>query len=405
MMRNADRAFTNEMENEYRYESIFDSEKLNRDSKTIFIAIPCYRDSELTKTINSALLNAKNPERLVFGVGLIYKDGDEKYWEEFLDNKQVKMSVKEATAENVGLGNQRADANSFYNKEDYFLQIDAHMRFDMHWDDLLIHQLENLKALGEEKPLITGYPRSYAPDEFASVKGHYPYYNPMSKEVYYRQRRGHNNVPCMRVEIKPAVFFKNYGFPRHGDRIFTIFETIAFSTAVSPAQIFADGRYVTDVPADRAIRFLEEEQYYAIFSYMKGYNFYTPRVTGIIHYYADAYGQPLIERHHPIEDFPDAFSEESYLDKNYGGRAIFDRLKKMKKTPRSFSDYEKFAGVDYEKRRLIAPVNKIVHNKITEAINFASEIYSYSTNDYIDWMYDEQYHWYEDVKRNETPQE
>jgi hypothetical protein len=83
MMRNADRAFTNEMENEYRYESIFDSEKLNRDSKTIFIAIPCYRDSELTKTINSALLNAKNPERLVFGVGLIYKDGDEKYWEEF----------------------------------------------------------------------------------------------------------------------------------------------------------------------------------------------------------------------------------------------------------------------------------------------------------------------------------
>lgn len=404
-MQNADRVFTNELENEYRYDSIFDTKKEARNSKTIFIAIPCYRDDELVPTIESALLNAKNPERLAFGVGLIYKEEDKKYWEVFKDSKQVKIKAKEATAKNVGLGNQRADANAFYNGEDYFLQIDSHMRFDMHWDDLLIHHLENIKSLGEEKPLITGYPRSYAPDIYSSVAEHYPYYNPMSKEIYFRQRRGHNNIPVFRVGPAPAQFLKDYGFPRHGDRIFTLFETLAFSQTLSPAQIFTDGAYINDVPANRNIRFLEEEQYYSILSYMKGYNFYVPRVTGIMHYYSEAGGwQKLMDRHHPIEDFPEDYNYEGYIGAKDAGVEIFNALRKIKGTPRSFEEYEKFAGVDYTNRRLIPPVNKIIHNKITEAVNFASEIYNYSINDYIDWMYDENYLWYNDVKNNESPQ-
>jgi hypothetical protein len=405
MMRDADRAFTNELENEYLYKSIFDSGEKERDSKTVFVAIPCYRDEELVATIDSIYLNAKNPDRVFVGVGLAYKKEDKDYWTAITKKyKNVTIIAKEALPQNVGLGNQRADANESFNDQDFYLQIDAHMRFDMHWDDLLIHHYDNLKRLGDPKPLITGYPRAYAPDIFASVEGAYPYYNPMSKEVYFRQRRGHNNVPCFRVGLDPAQFFKEIGFPRHGDRIFTRFETVAFTHNLSPAQIFTAGSFVKDVPANRLIRFLEEEQYYSILAYMKGYNCYVPRVTGLMHYYSEAYGQVLLEnRNHPIHDFPETYVSEKYATDKTGGNNIFKALKKMKGTPRSFSDYEEFAGVDYENRRLIAPVNKIMHNKITEAINFSTEIYEYSINDYIDWMYDKEYTWYEDVQRNETP--
>ena len=40
MMDGAHRAFTNELENEYLYNSIFDSKEKGRDLKSIFIAIP-----------------------------------------------------------------------------------------------------------------------------------------------------------------------------------------------------------------------------------------------------------------------------------------------------------------------------------------------------------------------------
>lgn len=405
MMRNAKLEFTNELENEYLYDSRFDSQKQSRDNKTIFVAIPCYRDVELVNTIDSIYLNAKNPDRIFVGVGLAYNSDDENFWAPITKKyNNVKIVEKEAIPENVGLGNQRTDANSLFNNEDYYLQIDAHMRFDMHWDDLLIHHYENLVALGEPKPLITGYPRAYAPATYSFVNGSYPYYNPMSKEHYFRQRRGHNDVPCFRVGLEPAMFFKEFGFPRHGDRIFTKFETLALANTVSPAQIFTAGSFVTEVPANRGIKFLEEEQYYSILAFMKGYNFYVPRVTGVMHFYTEAFGQTLLEsREHPETDFPDTFRTHTYNDSVKGGLSIFTALQKLEGTPRSFSDYEKFAGVDYENRRLIAPVNKILHNRITEAVNFSTEIYEYSVNDYIDWMYDADYPWLEDVRRNETP--
>jgi hypothetical protein len=406
MMKNADRAFTNELENVYLYDSIFDSNKIDRDNSTVFVAIPCYKDEELVPTIDSIYLNAKNPERVFVGVGLAYSKEEPKFWKDLTKKyKNVKIVEKEALPENIGLGNQRADANTLFDNQDYYLQIDAHMRFDMHWDDLLIHHYQNLIALGEPKPLITGYPRAYAPATYSFVEGAYPYYNPMSKEHYFRQRRGHNDVPCFRVGLEPAQFFKEIGFPRHGDRIFTKFEAIALANTVSPAQIFTAGAFVKEVPANRDIKFLEEEQYYSILAFMKGYNFYVPRVTGVMHFYTEALSQVLIEnRKHPVLDFPDTFRASSYPDSKKGALKIFTALQKLKGTSRSFSDYEKFAGVDYENRRLIAPVNKILHNRITEAINFSTEIYEYSVNDYIDWMYDAEYLWREDVRRNETPQ-
>ena len=393
--------YYNELEYAYRYDSFFDIDPNNRDSKTIYVAIPVYRDPEVVATVHSIYLNAKNPERVFVGIGLIYNDFDEEYWKELEQYPNVKINIQKSTIETIGLGRQRETANSFYNKENYYLQTDAHMRFDMHWDDLYIHQLENLKTLGDPKPLITGYPRGYCPDGPYNVEGMYPYFNPMSKELYFREQSGSTRVPCLRTGTNPPKFFKESGFPRHGDRHFSKGETLALSNTLSPAQIFTDGSFVKDVPANPNIRFLEEEQYYAILSYMKGYNFYVPRVTPIMHFYTNHGEQVLISRPHPQQEFPDAFDIDSYDPDNLGGIQIFNKLKSMKNTTRSFKDYENFANIDYDRRVLIAPVDRIYQNKITAAINFISELDLWCDTDYSNWMYDDSYEFYDDVVRNE----
>ena len=394
-----------ELEYEYRYDSRYDLTADGRMDKTIFIAVPCYRDEDVINTVESAYLNAKNPDRIFFGIAVIYKEGDDPYWLKLDEYENVKYDLKLSTMDTVGLGRQRETANSMFADQDYYLQIDAHMRFDMHWDDLLIHHIENLKILGEQKPLITGYPRAFAPDGPYVVEGHYPFYNRMSKELYFREKSGSNHVPGFRTGRTPAEFFKEYGFLRHGDRHFAKHEVLALAKTVSPAQIFVDGSFVRDVPANPDIRFLEEEQYYSILAFMQGYNFYVPKVTGIMHYYANAGDQVLINRNSPMQEFPDAFTHESYSENNLGGIQIFKDLQSMKKTARSFKDYEEFAHVDYNKRVMKAPVDRVYQNKITAAINFMVEINNYSVGDYSEWMYNPSYMFYEDVIRNETPQQ
>jgi hypothetical protein len=394
-------SFHNELDNTYKFESFFDVYSEGRDSKTIFIAIPCYRDDDLVETVESAIYNAKNPDRLFFGIGLIYGEDEERYWEKLKKFKNVKISLKPISKDNIGLGKQRTDANSFYNKEDYFLQLDSHMKFDPHWDHLLISHLEGIKALGDPMPLITGYPRPYAPDEFPNVLGMYPFYNKKSKEIYFRGKDGFNSVPSMRPTSYAEPDFKKNGFPRHGDRIMAFSEAIALAPAISPAQIFADGKYIYDVPADPKLRFLEEEQYYSILSYMKGYTFYTPRVTGIMHFYATSQGEVYAHRPHAMDEFPELFAPDSYWDSGIGGKELIEKLKKTKDAKRSFEDYEKLANISYENKKIFAPVDEIKHNKITSYINFLVEQYIYSTTDYSEWMYNSEYEWREDIVNNE----
>jgi Glycosyltransferase (GlcNAc) len=393
--------YHDELEYAYMFDSEYDLDKESRFSKKIFVSIPCYRDTEIVDTVKSLYGNAKNPDRVFVGIGLIYKESDGEFWKELEEFPNVKIDVKVAAADVVGLGLQRQSSNAFYNKEDYFLQVDAHSRFDMHWDDLLIHQLENLKVLGDPKPVISGYPRPFAPDQVENVPNMYPYLNPLTKELYFRST-AENSVPSFRKGIDPIKFFQRSGFPRHGDRSFYKGETLALCKTISPGQIFADGKYIKDVPANPEIRFLEEEQYYAILTYMKGYNCYTPRITGVLHLYCSVGDDIIATRPHPMDDFPNAFDFQSYDEDMLGGLEVFKKLQAMKNTPRSFKDYEDFSGVNYAKRKLPSPVDGIMQNKITAAVNFISELDLYADTDYTQWMYNPSYEFYHDVKRNEN---
>ena len=99
---------------------------------SIFISIASYQDPLLVSTIFSAYKNAKNKDQLIFSV---------------CDQSDEGIKVEE-----IRFGNQihyehvdplfskgpcwaRHRAQSFFNNEDYFLQIDSHTQFAPNWDE------------------------------------------------------------------------------------------------------------------------------------------------------------------------------------------------------------------------------------------------------------------------------
>ena len=130
---------------------------------SIFISIASYQDPLLVSTIFSAYENAENKNDLIFGI---------------CDQSDNSIKVNEITFSDQihydhldplfsrGPCWARHRAQSFFNEEDFFLQVDSHTQFAPKWDSIFIKQLEKISANQEideyfKKPIITSYPRSF----------------------------------------------------------------------------------------------------------------------------------------------------------------------------------------------------------------------------------------------------
>jgi len=129
--------------------------------ESIFVCIPSYRDFELPKTIDDAIKNASGTTQLHFGVhGSVLFSGEIEVHPAL--PSWAKLSISESIAPaNIGLQLSRFIANEFYDGEDYYFQIDSHMRFTEEWDLKAIKHFKYCQSLGIEKPLMTMYPSNY----------------------------------------------------------------------------------------------------------------------------------------------------------------------------------------------------------------------------------------------------
>ena len=155
-------------------------------SCTIFVAIASYRDSELIHTLRSIFRSADRPERVSVGVVLqiyptddaqVYSIGDGAAVEAGSEQtplatwllKNVRVCHMDAAAAR-GPCPARALCGGLWAGEQYFLQIDAHMRFRRSWDTYLLQQHD--QALGQVRrghgctdmhfPVLTTYPPGYS---------------------------------------------------------------------------------------------------------------------------------------------------------------------------------------------------------------------------------------------------
>ena len=130
----------------------------------IFVQIASYRDPQLIPTIKNMLENAKRPKNLRIGVARQFHP-DDKFDDlsEFENDSRFRiLNIPHEEAEGVCWA--RNLVQQLYKDEEYTLQIDSHMRFAPNWDDEMIKMVKQLQKKGYKKPLLTGYVSSFDPD-------------------------------------------------------------------------------------------------------------------------------------------------------------------------------------------------------------------------------------------------
>lgn len=218
----------------------------------IFIQVAAYQDPQLLPTINDAIKKAQFPDNLVFGIvdqsptPLTNLPSQCRYMH--IDSKHSR-----------GVCWARHLANTLYHNEEYFMQIDSHMRFDEGWDTILINQLVQLKANGYPKPVLTCYPNMYWLDEAGN-------------DVYGTKGRtnvtiavGWNNDMLLLAPGPSVTEFKN-------------------SLVVAGGFIFTTGDFIS-VQYDPKLYFLGEEIILTVQAFTRGYDMVHPANCPIYHFY------------------------------------------------------------------------------------------------------------------------
>jgi hypothetical protein len=138
--------------------------------KSIFVQIASYHDLELQDTIVDVLSKSSGDYRIDFGVHNCYFQYNiygnleiEKALS--LIDKPYTFSIQHSCfPDNAGIGISRYIANELYNGQDYYLQIDSHMRFVNNWDNLLVDRLHKALDSCIAKPLLSTFPYQYLID-------------------------------------------------------------------------------------------------------------------------------------------------------------------------------------------------------------------------------------------------
>jgi hypothetical protein len=302
---------------------------------SVFIQIPAYRDWELTKTVADAIDKSSGKYPLHFGIHncLLFAGETERPKPE---RSSVRVSYHESIApQNIGLQTARYIANEFYDGEDYYLQIDSHMRFARGWDSTLIETIDRYKKLGIDKPLISQYPPHYGYDDHGN-----------------EMPRDDHNFSNARISFreKPEQFAETLIPSQTAVHVEPLCGYVA---SVSGGFIFTLGEFASIKP-NKKIAFWGEEPLIAARAFTHGFDLVMPLAPNVWHLYHSNQPFHKTRRHHVWTDFPalwgelDAASKAEYLsiftDRRIGEGALG--------SARTLREFEEFSGLNFADRTI-----------------------------------------------------
>lgn len=299
----------------------------------IFISIAAYCDPELENTIRSAIETAEHPELLVFGV----VNQDEKP----LNLGHIPANIRllnVAVQESYGVSWARALAQSMYDNEEYYLQIDSHMWFEDGWDTLLINTLQKLPKLS----VISCYPYGYERIDGVAKQ---------TVEVSDKTMlilRPHKNQ-CLTAENYTITFEPRHLWVREP----------SLGCHIAGGFLFTHGLFVEAVPYDAQYYFHGEEQGLTIRAYTRGWNIYHIPHIPVYHWYKTPNSDYKAHHWHPV------WKRDPEQVKHLQDRAQ-TRLVKLIKGDligayglgdrRSVKDFAHFSGIDYQHLSINEPL-------------------------------------------------
>ena len=325
---------------------------------SIFISIASYQDPLLVSTIFSAYENAENKNDLIFSIcdqsdntidinGITFSD------QIHYDHVDPLFSKGPCWA--------RHRAQSFFNEEDFFLQVDSHTLFAPEWDSIFIKQLEKISANQEideyfKKPIITSYPRGFKVLDFE--KGLF--------ELCTGDK--HTQVITYRKDslFLKGSFSRQIGIPtKHTD--------ITHAILLAAGCIFTKGAFVKEIPYDPNYYFYGEELSLAMRAFTNGYSFFHIPDVPLFHLYTDTSNIPR-KLHWDPEDDQKRAVKWTELDKKSLNR-LNDLFADKVEEPlclgkeRSLEDYAFISGIDL-KNNLVLDIEKATESSFLESIDW-----------------------------------
>jgi len=298
------------------------------NNKSIFIQIASYRDTELLPTINDLLSKSSGQYPLFFGI-CWQRDTSDNSLIEF--TKKPNFRINDIHwSKSKGLGWARLESQKLYNNEDYVLQIDSHSRFIENWDIELVDMLEKLKSKSE-KPLLTTYGFPYEPEQSLQTKV-LPY----------------KLVPIA-FKKSGTIFFEKHPIKNAKEPINARF--------IGGGFFFTVGSHCKEYVYDPNLYFAGDELCLSLRSYTLGYDLYHPHKHILWHFY---------KRVNHIKHWNDHNRDKNKdIEKHWWETDTISKKRLIKLIEgqdlgiygcgkiRSIKDYSIYAGIDFEKRRII----------------------------------------------------
>lgn len=308
----------------------------NPDKRKIFIHLPAYREPELIPTIKDAILNAKNAERLVFGICRQFNPEDKfDNIDEFRSDNRFKI-IDMPYEQAKGLAFARYQINTMLENEEYLLQLDSHHRFAKNWDSTLIEMHDGLKKKGFKKPILGGYLPMYDPKNDPEARVMEPWQSIC--QCFY---------PHGTIFIRPMSFINK--------EILT--EPIP-ARFLSGHFSFADNHWGKTIKHDIDIYFSGEEINLTVRSFTHGYDIFHPHKVVIWHGLMREERDGILiwdDQHKRGEHIWSKVQDDArakirqLLQVEYNG---YDLTGYNLGTERSLHDYERFAGICFKNRSI-----------------------------------------------------
>jgi len=298
--------------------------------ETIFISIASYRDPELLPTLRDCIVNAKNPNRLKFGI--CWQKDDTETLEELDDDPRFKI-IKVPYDKSRGTCWARNMIQDLYNNETYYLQLDSHHRFTKNWDITLIKMLKTLKKQGHKKPILTTY-----------LPGFNPKTDPLGRVDECWSLEFDRYLPEGPIFIKPHVIenWKELKAPMP-------------AKFLSGHFIFTIGKWAQEVKYDPYYYFHGEEPSLAARSFTNGYDLFHPNKIIIWHEYIRS-GKTKQWDDDKEWSNKNTTSYSRYRALHGMGGELPDTLMDLEKygwgTERTLEEYEKYIGVKFRTRQI-----------------------------------------------------
>jgi len=295
---------------------------------TIFVSIASYRDPDCQNTVRDLFEKAAYPDRVYLGICWQFIPGeDDDCFALTTRPKQVRRIDVDAS-ESRGVCWARSRVQELWRGEDYYLQIDSHMRFVAGWDERLISMLGRCPAA---KPVLSTYPLAFTPPD------------QLAQDAI--------------VTIHPKAF-DEHGILAQKSYLTPIEQAPALpapNAFIGAGLIFARGNFVEEVPYDPYLYFSGEEISLAVRLWTKGWDVFTPNEVIAYHDYGNRPDRP---RHWKDQTDWAALGNRSWRRIRHmlemAASSDPEDLRELEKYGlgklRSLGDYESLAQLDFKCR-------------------------------------------------------